>query len=79
MIKKKDFKSVKNIRDKNEKLLKAIEDKNGKHLKAIENQEKKKLLIKNNRLKDDGTKSIVLLKDGLEELIESIPCLLALL
>ena len=30
-------------------------------------------LIKNNRLKDDGTKSIVLLKDGLEELIESYP------
>ena len=30
-------------------------------------------LIKSNRLKDDGTKSIVLLKDGLEELIESYP------
>ena len=27
--------------------------------------------LKNNQLKDDGTKSIVLLKDGLEELIES--------
>ena len=44
--------------------LKNIESKNKKQLEAIE---------KNNQLKDDETKSVVLLKDGLEELIKSYP------
>ena len=63
------LKSVKNIGDKNDKVLKAIEDKNKKQLKAIENQGKKQSDSneKNNQLKDDGAKSIVLIKDGLEE------------
>ena len=67
--------SVKNIGDKNDKLLKAIEEKNKKQLKAIENQGKKQLDSneKNNQLKDDRTTSIVLIKDGLEELIKSYP------
>ena len=69
------LKSAKNIGDKNDKVLKAIEDKNKKQLKAIENQGKKQLDSneKNNQLKDDGTKSRVLVKDGLEELIKSYP------
>ena len=46
------------------KKLKNIEIKNKKQLEAIE---------KNNQLKDDETKSVVLLKDGLEELIKSYP------
>ena len=62
------LKSVKNIGDKNDKVLEAIEDKK-KQLKAIENQGKKQsdLNEKYNQLKDDGTKSIVLIKDWLEE------------
>ena len=52
---------------------KAIEDKNENQLKAIENQKKKELYAseKNNQLKNDGIKSIVLLKDWLEESIKS--------
>ena len=46
------------------KKLKNIEIKNKKQLEAIE---------KNNQLKDDETKSVVLLKGGLEELIKSYP------
>ena len=63
------LKSAKNIGDKNDKVLKAIEDKNKKQLKAIENQGKKQLDSneKNNQLKDNGAKSIVLIKNGLEE------------
>ena len=62
------LKSVKNIGDKNDKVLEAIEDKK-KQLKAIENQGKKQsdLNEKYNQLKDDRGKSIVLIKDGLEE------------
>ena len=69
------WKSVKNIGDKDDTMLKAIEDKNKKQLKAIENQGKKQLDSneKSNQLKDDGTKSIVLIKDGLEELHKSYP------
>ena len=67
--KKEGLKSVKTIGDKNDKVLKAIEDKNKKQLKAIENQRKKQLDSneKNNQLKDDAAKSIVLIKNGLEE------------
>ena len=52
---------------------KVIEDKNENQLKAIENQKKKELYAseKNNQLKNDGIKSIVLLKDWLEESIKS--------
>ena len=69
------LKSVKIIGDKNDKLLKAIQEKNKKQWKAIENQGKKQLDSneKNNQLKDDRTKSIALIKDGLEELIKSYP------
>ena len=56
------------------KRLKIIEEKSGKQLKAIEHQGKKQLNpIKKNQLKDDEAKNIVLLKDGLKELIESYP------
>ena len=63
------LKGVKNTWDKNDTMLKAIEDKNKKQLKAIENQGKKQSDSneKNNQLKDDGAKSIVLIKDGLEK------------
>ena len=69
------LKSVKIIGDKNDKLLEAIQEKNKKQWKAIENQGKKQLDSneKNNQLKDDRTKSIALIKDGLEELIKSYP------
>ena len=64
-------------KDKKEGLLerpKHIEEKSGKQLKAIEDQWEKQLdAIKKNQLKDDETKNIVLLKDGLKELIESYP------
>ena len=50
------------------KRLKNIEGKNEEQLKAIE---------KNNQLKNDGTKSVVLLKDGLKELIKSYPILMS--
>ena len=69
------LKSVNNIGDKNDDLLKAIENKNKKHLKSIENPKKKQLDSneKKNQLKGIGTKSIVLISDGLEELIKSYP------
>ena len=69
------MKILKNFEDKTKERLKAIENKNKKQLKTIENQGRKQLdaIEKNNQLKDDGTKSIVLLKDGLEELIKSYP------
>ena len=50
------------------KRLKNVEGKNQEQLKAIE---------KNNQLKNDGTKSVVLLKDGLKELIKSYPILMS--
>ena len=50
------------------KRLKNIEGKNQEQLKAIE---------KNNQLKNDGTKSVVLLKDRLKELIKSYPILMS--
>ena len=64
-------------KDKKEGLLerpKHIEEKSGKQLKVIEDQWEKQLdAIKKYQLKDDETKNIVLLKDRLEELIESYP------
>ena len=58
------LKRLKNIEGKNKEQLKAIKDQGEKQLDAIK---------KNNQLKDDETKNVVLLKDGLKELIESYP------
>ena len=52
------------MKAKNKELLKAIKGQGEKQLDAIK---------KNNQLKDDETKNVVLLKDGLKELIESYP------
>ena len=64
--------------DKKEGLLKRLKNNEGKNkeqLKAIKDQVEKKFdaIKKNNQLKDDETKNVVLLKDGLKELIESYP------
>ena len=53
------LRGVKNIRNKNERQLKAIENQRKKQLNSIK---------KDNQLKDDGTKSMVLLKDGQKDL-----------
>ena len=71
-------KGLKEEEDKKEGLLKKlknIEEESGKQLKASENQGEKELDVtkKNNQLKDDETKNIVLLKNGLKELIELYP------
>ena len=58
------LKRLKNIEGKNKEQLKAIKDQGEKQLDAIK---------KNNQLKDHGTKNVVLLKNGLKELIESYP------
>ena len=58
------MKKLQNIEGKNKEQLKAIKDQGEKQLDAIK---------KNNQLKDDETKNVVLLKDGLKELIESYP------
>ena len=52
-----------------------MKEKNKEQLKAIKNQGEKQLdeILKNDQLKDDETKNVVLLKDGLKELIESYP------
>ena len=57
------------------KRLKNIESKNKEQLKAIKDQGEKQLDVikKNNQLKDDETKNVVLLKHGLKELMESYP------
>ena len=57
------------------KRLKNIEGKNKEQLKAIKDQGKRQLdtIKANNQLKDDKTKNVILLKDGLKELTGSYP------
>ena len=60
--KRRTFKETKKYRKQKQKQLKAIEDQGEKQMDEIK---------KSNQLKDNKTKNIILLKDGLEELIES--------
>ena len=62
------MRKLKTIEDRNEEQWKAIKDQGENELDAI-----KKNNMKNNKLKHDETKNIVLLKDRLKELIESYP------
>ena len=56
-------------KDKKERLLKRLknmEEKKAKQLKAIEDQERNNLMQLKKQLKDDETKNIVLIEDGLK-------------
>ena len=56
-------------KDKKERLLKRLknmEEKKAKQLKAIEYQERNNLMQLKKQLKDDETKNIVLIEDGLK-------------
>ena len=56
MIKKKDFKRLKNNEDENEKQLQVIKDQGGKQLKILKNIDKNKTLKAINKISNNNKK-----------------------